>query len=117
VDGTGQTFSPAFVDGASPVCRFYLLPADGDSHFFGVGSRMYRRCMRFPTFVLEDREAMYMKLPDVSTPARQLDPVYRLWNGRRDTSTAIRSIKRRNGRCYPQVVAEGYGPDSVCVRP
>jgi hypothetical protein len=118
---TGQTFTayPAFVDGASPVCRFYLPPADGDSHFFSASeAECTEVASKFPTFVLEDREAMYVKLPDAvtGTCATGSTPVYRLWNRRPDTNhryTVHPATKQQMQSAG--WIAEGHGPDSVAM--
>jgi hypothetical protein len=118
---TGRSFRayPGFVEGAAPVCRFYLPPAAGDSHFFSASATECDEvARRFPQFVLEDAQVMYVMLPDPATgacPAPSV-PVYRLWNARPDTNhryTADRDVKREMlGAGW---IAEGYGEDAVAM--
>ena len=60
---TGATFDvyPSFVSGTSPVCRFYLPPALGDSHFLSASPvECADVAARFPGVVLEDARIMYV---------------------------------------------------------
>jgi hypothetical protein len=118
---TGFTFPayPACVGGASPVCRFYLPPFSGDSHFFSASrSECEQVSARFPSFILEDAEVMYVMLPDPVTGAcpAHSTPVYRLWNARRDTNhryTTDRAARQRMiGAGW---ISEGYGDDGVAM--
>ncbi len=101
------------------VCRYYIPPGSGDSHFFsasayecGVAPAM------FPLFVKESDAAFSIGLPDPGTGACAGNevPVYRLWNGRSDsnhrytTSTTVKALMVAKG-----YVAEGYGPDQVAM--
>ncbi len=102
-----------------PVCRLYLPPADGDSHFFSasVNECSDSRSMH-PDYVLETSVAFYASLPNMQTGECLYDqtPVYRLWNARIDSnhrytaSTATRDLMLRRG-----YVAEGYGPNAVAM--
>jgi sugar lactone lactonase YvrE len=118
---TGLTFD-AYLEpaaGASPVCRFYLPPANGDSHFYSASPAECADVRaRFPSFVYEAENVMYMALPDLATG--QCPPgtrnVYRLWNNRSDsnhrytTDPAVKAAMIEKG-----YVAEGYGPDAVIM--
>ena len=118
---TGMTFAayPSFVAGTSAVCRYYLPPANGDSHFFSASAQECAEvAAKFPGFILEDPEVMYMGLPDPNTglcPPPSA-PVYRLWNQRTDTNhryTTDAAIKQQmQARGW---LAEGYGPDRVAM--
>jgi alpha-tubulin suppressor-like RCC1 family protein len=118
---TGYSFKalPLEDTGYAPVCRFYIPPNLGDSHFY---SAFADECddvrIRYPTFVYESGQVMWVKLPDVASgacPAGTL-PVYRLWNHRADsnhrytTDLAVRSAMIARG-----YVPEGYGPDGVAM--
>ena len=104
---------------AGPVCRYYIPPGYGDSHFF---SASLQECAetgaKFPWLIKESDAAFYIALPDVDTGACATGeiPVYRLWNARADsnhrytTSTVIRDVMLTNG-----YIAEGYGPQSVAM--
>lgn len=106
-------------DGTTPVCRFYLPPAAGDSHFFSASPDECRDTgARFPDFVLETGEAFSVALPDASTgecPATTV-PLYRVWNHRVDgnhrytTERAVWQQMKNLGW-----TAEGYGPDQVVM--
>jgi hypothetical protein len=68
---------------ATPVCRFYIPPAQGDSHFYSASPA---ECAvvdaQFPLFDYESSEVMYVLLPDAATGACSgvTAPVFRLWN-------------------------------------
>ncbi len=107
---------------ASPVCRFYIPPAQGDSHFYSASPAECATVdAKFPSFDYESPEVMYVLLPEPATgacPALSA-PVFRLWNdpasrGRTDnnhrftTDTSLRTEMLAAGS-----VAEGYGPMGV----
>jgi len=118
---TGQRFGAyAQATGfASRVCRFYIPPAYGDSHYFSASPEECAAVqVKFPMFTYESPKAFYIDLPDLNTgtcPAGTV-PVYRLWNNRVDTnhryttSLAIRSQMLAKG-----YVSEGYGPIGVVM--
>ena len=118
---TGNNFN-AFADaiaGASPVCRIYLPPVYGDSHFFSASPAECAYVQAaMPAAILESANAFYIDTPDTTTgacPSGTL-AVYRLWNHRADldhrytTSAAIKAAMIAQG-----YVAEGYGPDQVTM--
>ena len=118
---TGKTFGAhlAAIAGASPVCRFYLPPANGDSHFYSASPA---ECgdvkTKFPSFVYESPNVMYIGLPDASTGAcpAGFAQVYRLWNKRADSNhryTVDRAI--RDAMLAKGYVPEGYGADGVAM--
>jgi hypothetical protein len=90
-----------------PVCRFYIPPDEGDSHFFSASAD---ECavvhLRFPEFVLESNAAFYVTLPDpvtgVSPLAARSDfgsdydiplvPRLRLWNQPVDSNHQISEV-------------------------
>jgi uncharacterized delta-60 repeat protein len=118
---TGYTFNASNgSDGLVPVCRFYIPPPYGDSHFFSASSAECAAvASRFPQFVLETPNAMKVGLPDPATglcPAPTSMPVYRVWDNRLDTNhryTTDRSV--RDAMVAAKWVAEGYGPDAVAM--
>jgi len=57
--------------GASPVCRFYVQPAFGDSHFYSADpAECAATQAKFPTqWVYESPAVFYVALPDKSTGA------------------------------------------------
>ena len=86
---TGLTFL-AYADpsvapaGASPVCRFYLLPQFGDSHFYSADpAECAATAVKFAASWVEESPALfYIELPDRITGACPADtrPVYRFLN-------------------------------------
>ncbi|HTP45646.1 MAG TPA: hypothetical protein VMQ50_01820 [Casimicrobiaceae bacterium] len=126
---TGQSFlaysSQAAADlAASPVCRFYIPPVDGDSHFFSASqdecAGLLQKVMtdpRYSGFVYETPNLFYIDLPPnlVTGICPPLTiPVYRLYNNRADTNhryTTDPAIKAQ--MVAKGYIPEGYGPDSV----
>ena len=118
---TGLTFSAlkTLAPGGTPVCRFYLPPGNGDSHFYSASpSECDAVAAKFPTFIYEAPNVFYVTLPDTTSgacPAFTV-PVYRVWNGRTDSNhrytTDPAVISDMVARGY---VREGYGPDAVIM--
>jgi hypothetical protein len=111
--------------GVNPVCRFYIPPAHGNSHFFSASpaecAQLLQKMQNDPNYsgyVYETPNAFYIALPDTTTGAcpGATIPVYRLWNQRADsnhrytTDPAIKAQMLAHG-----YVAEGYGPDAVIM--
>ena len=102
-----------------PVCRYYIPPGYGDSHFFSASAH---ECgiapTMFPWIVKESDAEFYVALPNPSTGACASNqvPLYRLWNGRADSNhryttwASVKALMIANG-----YVAEGYGPDQVAM--
>src|SRR5262249_17934156 len=60
---TLKTYTTA-QSGTSPVCRYYIPPDKGDSHFFGRGTMECTETgAKNPSFILEDSTFMQMYLP------------------------------------------------------
>jgi len=102
---------------AGSVCRFYLPPASGDSHFYSASDGECREvAARFPQFALETTTAFAVFPADAvaGSCASGTRPVYRAWNARTDsnhryvTDRALRDTLVAQG-----YVAEGHGPDAV----
>jgi serine protease len=118
---TGYVFNAygSATAGFGPVCRFYIPPGWGDSHFYSAAQSDCEIAQAtWPYFQLESTNAFYIALPDLNTgacPAGTI-PVYRAWNQRFDsnhrymTSAAVRASMVASGW-----VAEGYGPDKVAM--
>ena len=103
--------------GTSPVCRYYIPPGLGDSHFFGRGTaECIATGQKFPSFVLEDPAFMQMYLPSVGVCPVDTRPVYRVFSNRPDanhrymTDRAVRDQMVAKGW-----LAEGDGPDMVVM--
>jgi hypothetical protein len=133
---TGQSFKvfPSLASGGgagavNPVCRFYIPPEHGDSHFFSaspaecatVASKVTTD-PNYSGYILESSNVFHVALPNAGTggcPGGTV-PVYRLWNQRADsnhryaTSLAIKAQMLAAG-----YLAEGYGADAVsmCASP
>ncbi|NDP41955.1 MAG: hypothetical protein GZ089_04430 [Aromatoleum sp.] len=116
---TGKTFKALATAqaGTSPVCRFYIPPAFGDSHFYGRGTAECDAThAAHPGFVYESPAVMYMFLPTLGVCAAGTVPVYRVFDGRIDTNhryTIERSV--RDQMVALGWVAEGDGPDFVVM--
>lgn len=118
---TGQSFGAyAQATGiSSRVCRFYVPPLFGDSHYFSASADECSAVeVKFPALLEETTHAFYIDLPDLNTgacPAGTM-PVYRLYNNRADTnhryttSLAIRSQMLAQGW-----IQEGYGLTGVVM--
>jgi Bacterial Ig domain len=104
---------------ANPVCRFYIPPALGDSHFYSASpAECADAVVRFPTFVEESGNVFYVNLPDPVTGAcpANMVPVYRVWNNRRDSNHRYMTIPAlRDQMVAKGYIAEGYGPDIVIM--
>ena len=94
---TGQAFgaTAAAGPGLNPVCRFYIPPDKGDSHFFSAAPDECQAVLakmasdpNYAGYFYESPAAWYTALPDRLTgtcPAGTV-PVWRLWNGRVDSN-------------------------------
>jgi hypothetical protein len=117
---TGQTFF-GYVSGYGPVARYYGLPSAGlDSHFFTLdwAENQFVRAVLSYAWMLEDDRAFAIWQPLTATgfcPTNTL-PVYRLWNGRTDSShryTIDPMVRHEmNAKGW---LPEGYGPDGVVM--
>jgi hypothetical protein len=110
--------------GANAVCRFYIPPEHGNSHFFSASpvecAAIAQKSASDPNYsgyVFETPDAFYVALPAPDgTCAAGTVPVYRLWNQRADsnhrytTSAAIKAQMLAAG-----YLPEGYGPDAVIM--
>ena len=121
---TGQSFNVYAAAGAdtSPVCRFYIPPEKGDSHFYGRGTAECDATgVANPSFVNEDPQFFHVALPTGGNCAAGSIPVYRVFSNRTDANHRYmidRAIRDQmvNDRRW---LAEGDGPDLVvmCVPP
>jgi hypothetical protein len=116
---TGSTFNvyKQQGNGTSSVCRYYLPPQYGDSHFFGRGAEECRATGdRNPAFVLEQADYMHVWLPTQGFCPAATRPIYRVFSNRTDanhrytTDPAVRDVMVQRGW-----VAEGDGPDLVVM--
>ena len=115
-----------------PVCRYYLPPPFGDTHFFSAFADECEAVARqWPSAILETAQAFRVALPERTNGLCMVRaspedpeastvtvPIFRAWNGRADanhrysTSLAEQSEMLRRGW-----IAEGYGPygATMCV--
>ena len=121
---TGQSFNVFAAAGAdtSPVCRFYIPPEKGDSHFYGRGTTECNdTATKNPSFINEDPQFFHVILPTAGNCPAATIPVYRVFSNRPDANHRYmidRAIRDQmvNDRHW---LAEGDGPDLVvmCVPP
>jgi hypothetical protein len=116
---TGRSFQTYSVvqPGTSDICRFYIPPELGDSHFFGRGTTECDATgVAHPTFVNEDPRFMHMFLPVSGRCPPGTVAVYRVFSNRADanhrymTDPALRDQMVQRGW-----LAEGDGPDLVVM--
>jgi hypothetical protein len=107
---TGKSFK-AFATaqpGTSPVCRFYIPPALGNSHFFGRGEAECSATQAaHPDFVLEDLNYTQLIVPSGGNCPPGLKPIYRVFNNLPDTNhryTTERAVR-------DEMVATGWLPE------
>ena len=121
---TAQSFRVFTAAGSntSPVCRFYIPPGKGDSHFYGRGTQECNEtAQKNPTFVNEDPQFFHVILPVAGVCPAGTIPVYRVFDNRPDANH--RYMIDRNIRdlmvSEQHWIAEGDGPDLVvmCVPP
>jgi hypothetical protein len=103
----------------SPVCRFYLPPGYGDSHFY---TALPQECAavqaQYPWFILERTDAFRTAIPQPTTgecPVARI-PVYRVWNRSPATNHRYTTDSRVRDRMgYRGWIREGYGTEGVVM--
>jgi len=129
---TGQTFHAyptQSIASLSPVCRFFIPPQHGDSHFFSAANADCAFLLmaaanpasypNFSGYTEEYAAAFYVALPDATgaCPAGTV-PVFRLWNQRVDSNhrytTSAAIVAQMQARNY---ALEGAAPNfaSMCA--
>ena len=128
---TGRVFdaypSSAAANGTAvnPVCRFYIPPQHGDSHFFSASPDECAAVLakiatdpNFSGYIEETPAEFYIAMPDTATgacPAGTV-PVYRLWNHRADSNHRYTAdFATRNAMVALGYIPEGYGPLGVAM--
>ncbi|HQR12553.1 MAG TPA: hypothetical protein PLW68_14605 [Casimicrobiaceae bacterium] len=126
---TQQTFkaSSAAAAGLNPVCRFYIPPIHGDSHFFSAQPSDCAALLawaadpaNFPNFsgYVEEHAAAFYETPPDATGACPMNtiPVFRLWNQRFDSNhrytTSQAVVAQMQARNY---VVEGAQPNLAAM--
>jgi hypothetical protein len=116
---TGKTFKTYTTAqaGTSPVCRFYIPPGLGDSHFFGRGTAECDATgAKNPSFVLEDPAFMQTFLPTLGNCPANTTQVYRVFSNRADANHRYTTDKAvRDQMVARGWLAEGDGPDMVVM--
>ena len=116
---TGQSWNiyTAAQANTSPVCRFYIPPAFGDSHFYGRGTvECDATGANNPSFVNEDPAFFHVVLPVAGVCPAGLRNVYRVFSNRPDANhrymvdPALRDLMVTRGW-----LAEGDGPNLVVM--
>jgi hypothetical protein len=121
---TGKSFKvwPISMGFLRDVCRYYIPPQHGNSHFFSASKAECETIAsrvgvdpNYSGYVLETSQAFAVALPDAAgTCPNNWTAVYRLWNNRADSNhryTIDPAVKAQMlARGY---VAEGYGADAV----
>jgi hypothetical protein len=116
---TGQSIPVATSASAttSPVCRMYIPPGLGDSHFYGRGTaECASTAQRNPSFVNEDPQFFHMTLPVAGVCPPGTTPVYRAFSNRTDANHRYMKDKAiRDQMVAKGWVAEGDGADLVVM--
>jgi hypothetical protein len=108
------TASPA---GGSSVCRFYIPPAKGNSHFYGRGAaECNATALANPSFVNEDPQFFHVVLPTAGVCPAGTSPVYRVFSNRPDANHRYMTSRSvRNDMTARGWLAEGDGADLVVM--
>lgn len=103
-----------------PVCRIYLPPPLGDTHFLSASADECAQVLKqYPQAVLENVAAFYASVPDPITGECgvmpgivdgdiALRPVYRLWNGRDANHRYTTRLDIRT-----EMIARGWIPEGA----
>jgi len=100
----------------SPVCRFYIPPIHGDSHFLSASPAECADVLakvgtdpNFSGYIEETSAEFYIALPDPTSGAcpAGTGPVYRLWNQRADSNHRYTA----DAATRAAMVARGYAPE------
>jgi len=106
-------------EGLLPVCRLFLPPPQGPSHFFSASLDECALALRnIPGLILETDQAFLAFLPDTATGtcAQYASPVYRLWNPKEAMSHRFTPSKAaRDAMVERGWVSEGWGQDGVAM--
>jgi hypothetical protein len=87
------------------VCRFYLPPTYGDSHFYGRGTiECNATAQKNPGFILEDAQFMNLYLPVSGICPPKTTEIYRVFSNRADANHRYMT----NRALRDQMVARGW---------
>ena len=113
---TGKSFytDSTAPTGTSPVCRYYIPPNLGNSHFFGRGAvECNATGAKNPSFVLEDAAFLHMFLPVAGVCPVNTTQVYRVFDNRPDANHRYMTDKATRD----QMVAKGWLAEGDGSRP
>lgn len=98
--------------GTSPVCRFYIPPGEGDSHFFGRGTtECDATAQQHPDFKVEESNFMFVFLPSVEVCPPGTAPIFRVFSNRPDANHRyMTDANVRDQMVALGWLAEGDGP-------
>lgn len=108
---------PAPQTGTTPMCRYYIPPAQGNSHFFGRSpAECAATAAKFPAFQLEDPAFMHMVMPAAGACPAGTTPVYRVFSNRPDANHRhVNDLGTRSQLEARGWLAEGDGPGKVVL--
>jgi YVTN family beta-propeller protein len=116
---TGQVFTvhTAPSAGTSPVCRFYIPPGLGDSHFYGRGTvECDATGLSHPSFVNEEPQFFHVTLPTFGACPAGAREVYRVFSNRPDANHRYMvDASLRDQMVSKGWLAEGDGPRRVVM--
>src|SRR5262249_104854 len=100
-----------------PVCRYYIPPGLGDSHFFGRGSvECNATGAKNPSFMLEHPAFMQMFLPALGVCPPNTTEVYRVFSNRPDPNHRYMiDMLVRDAMVATGWLPEGDGPNLVVM--
>jgi hypothetical protein len=103
--------------GTSSVCRFYIPPGSGNSHFFGRDTaECNATAAKNPGFVLEAPAFMHTFLPNQGTCAANTTPIYRVYsNSANINHRYVADSATRDQMVARGWLAEGEGSDRVVM--
>jgi lysyl endopeptidase len=106
--------------GTTPVCRFYMRPEVGDSHFYsGSPKECDETAAKYgASWIYESPNVFYIQLPNQVTGACPAGtrPVWRFLNTRNTNHRYTAEVMVRDDlRTTPGWIAEGYGADAVIM--
>ena len=117
---TGQSFNAFPVAGVStsPVCRFYIPPGKGDSHFYGRGTTECNdTATKNPSFINEDPQFFHVALPTQGSCPVGMINVYRVFSNRADANHRYMIDRALRDQMVSERhwLAEGDGADLVVM--
>ena len=116
---TGQSFPVWIAAGAgtSPVCRYYIPPGLGNSHFYGRGTvECNNTGQKNPSFINEDPQFFHVVLPVAGQCPAGTQVVYRVFSNRADANHRYMIVRTlRDQMVVLGWLAEGDGPDLVVM--